>query len=70
MNGNGHTKPAPTPEQVREQIEAAREQIATSAAALRQEMALRFDWREWVRRRPGAAVLGAFGIGLFIGSRD
>lgn len=58
-----------TPDEVRQEIARAREQIASSAEALRQEVAVVTDWREWVRRRPGACLAGAFALGFLIGCR-
>lgn len=69
MAGNGELKPALTADEVRAEIERARAQIASSAAALREEVALRTDWREWVRRRPGLMLAGAFAIGVWLGAR-
>ena len=57
------------PAEVRAGIERAREQIASSAEALRHEVAVRTDWREWVRRRPGLCLGGAFAIGFLIARR-
>jgi hypothetical protein len=63
---NGHTK---TSAELRLEIARARQQIATSAAALRHEVAMTTDWREWVRRRPLLCVGGAFALGLAISLR-
>jgi hypothetical protein len=70
MPGNGELKVSRSPEQVRAEIERVREQIVSSATALREEVAMRTDWREWVRRRPGLVLAGAFALGFWIGSRD
>jgi hypothetical protein len=51
------------------QIERSRERLAASLGALREEITDLADWREWVRRRPEAFVLGAFALGLAIGWR-
>jgi hypothetical protein len=59
----------PTPQEVRREIERAREQLAQSAVALREEMAYRTDWRAWVQRRPLLLVTGAFAVGLMLGIR-
>lgn len=61
------TKPASATE-VRAEIERARAQIASSALALRQEVAARTDWREWVRRSPVLWVAGAVLLGFLFGS--
>jgi hypothetical protein len=58
-----------SPEQVREEIARAREQIATSITELRREVAQTADWRAWVRKNPGMFVGGAFVLGVFLGSR-
>ena len=57
------------PAEVRAEIERAREQIASSAEALRHEVAMRTDWREWVRRKPALFLMGAFAVGFFIAKR-
>jgi hypothetical protein len=71
MAGNGELKSTRSPEKLRaeSEIERAREQIATSAAALRQEVAMTTDWREWVRKKPLWFLAGAFAVGVFIGTR-
>ena len=60
---------SPTPSEVREEIDRARDQIASSAVALRQEISAKTDWREWIRGRPTAFILGAFAVGLMFGIR-
>jgi hypothetical protein len=55
--------------QVRAEIERARDQIASSAEALRHEVAVRTDWREWVRRKPALCLMGAFAVGFLIAKR-
>jgi hypothetical protein len=57
------------PDEVRAEIERTREQIASSAEALRHEVAVHTDWREWVRRKPGPCLAGAFAVGFFIARR-
>lgn len=66
---NGELKSGRSPEQVRAEIERAREQIQESVVALRQEVAEVVDWREWVRARPGLCLGAAFAIGFYLGSR-
>lgn len=56
-------------EQVRAEIERAREQVASSVEALRGEIVSKVSWREWVRRNPQAALLGAFFLGFLYGNR-
>ncbi len=55
--------------EVREEIERAREQVASSARALRQQVAMRADWRESVRRRPYLCLAGALAVGFVLGMR-
>lgn len=70
MNSKAELKPElRTPATVRAEIERARSDIADSVSALRQEVALRTDWREWVRREPWLCVGGALVLGMMIGSR-
>jgi len=52
------------------QIERSRERLAASLGALREEITDLADWREWVRRRPEAFLLGAFALGLAVGWRS
>jgi hypothetical protein len=47
----------------------AREQFVVSMGALEQEIKRTFDWREWVRSRPGTALAVAFTIGWFLGRK-
>ncbi|MFZ5471998.1 MAG: hypothetical protein ACOZIN_21425 [Myxococcota bacterium] len=58
-----------SPEALRAEIARARAQVISSAVALREEVALRVDWRAWVRRHPGWCLAGAFTVGLLIGCR-
>jgi len=58
-----------SPEEVRQEIARAREQIATSIVELRREVAQSADWRGWVRRNPAVFVGGAFLFGVLLGSR-
>jgi hypothetical protein len=62
-------RPKRDPAEVRAGIERAREQIATTAEALRHEVAVRTDWREWVRRKPALCLMGAFAVGYAIARR-
>lgn len=59
---------ARTPEEVRAEIQRTRDQLALTAQALRSEVVTRLDWREWVRRRPHVFVLGAFALGVALGT--
>jgi hypothetical protein len=54
---------------LRADIERTREQLASSVVELRETLARRTDWREWIRRRPGTWLLGGFALGVFLGSR-
>ena len=70
MASNGQLKPAhQTEAEIRAEIERAREQIHSSVAALRQEVAIAMDWRAWVRARPLFCVGAAFAVGLYLGLR-
>jgi hypothetical protein len=51
-------------------VERARARVAQSVIALRNEVARRADWREWVRRQPGLFVAGAFVAGFLWGRRQ
>ncbi len=62
-------RPPRTPEQVRADIERARQQIESSVVGLRQQLAIGTDWRKWVRERPGLFVAGAFALGFVLGNR-
>ncbi|MFY0574992.1 DUF3618 domain-containing protein [Cystobacter fuscus] len=57
-----------TPEEIRAEIERTRAELSHSVSALREEVAWRTDWREWVMRRPLACVGAAFFIGFVIGN--
>jgi hypothetical protein len=60
--------PPRTPEQIRAEIERTRLELMQSVNVLREEVAWRTDWRQWVRRRPLACVGAAFFIGFLIGN--
>lgn len=47
----------------------ARERVVVSVLALRREVVRTTDWREWVRRRPGALLAAAFAVGFLAGTR-
>ena len=55
--------------QAEKDVELARERVAASVMALRNEVARRADWREWIRRRPGLFMAGAFIAGFLWGRR-
>jgi len=52
------------------EIERTRARVSQSMMALREAVAKRTDWREWVRERPAIFVAGAFALGLFWGLRS
>ncbi|GAC1347058.1 MAG: hypothetical protein NVSMB23_25720 [Myxococcales bacterium] len=55
-----------TPEQIRAEIEQAREEIEASMAALRDEVHGAGEWRRYVRRHPTACFAGAMLLGAFV----
>jgi ElaB/YqjD/DUF883 family membrane-anchored ribosome-binding protein len=50
-------------------LAGARERVAESMRALRDEVARKTDWRGWVQRNPGWALGAAFALGLLMGTR-
>jgi ElaB/YqjD/DUF883 family membrane-anchored ribosome-binding protein len=50
-------------------IAEARDRVARSMLALRQEVRRRTDWRGWVRRQPVTALGAALAVGLILGWR-
>ncbi|RDV38021.1 DUF3618 domain-containing protein [Bradymonadaceae bacterium TMQ3] len=66
-------RPASTPEEIRQEIEASRRQIASSLDMLQHEvrstMDRALDWRQWVHDHPQKAVGIAFGVGLYFALR-
>lgn len=68
-NGDRLAHPGRTPERIRADLEDARLAVAASVDALRGEVARAVDWRAWYRRHTGAFLIGAFAVGLIIGSR-
>jgi hypothetical protein len=54
------------PAAIRAGIERARQEIEQSVAELRRGVADTFEWRHVVRRHPGAALGGAFAVGLLL----
>ncbi len=69
MNGRNETRSERSLADVRAEIDRTREEIVSSAAALREQVAMRMDWRRWVRRNPGFFLASAFGEGVWLGSR-
>lgn len=56
-------------DEVRSEIDRAREQVASSVRALRQQVAMSTDWRAWVRQKPGLCLAGAFAVGFLMAKR-
>jgi hypothetical protein len=56
-------------ERIREDLERTRAELAQLVQALRMEVVRTVDWREWVRRRPAAFLIGAFAVGFMVGAR-
>ena len=50
-------------------LELARERVASSMLALREEITRRTDWHEWVGRNPVTLVSVAFAVGFVLGQR-
>jgi len=55
--------------QATEELARARDRAVRSLTTLEREVKRTFDWREWVRRKPGTTLALAFGLGLFLGRR-
>jgi hypothetical protein len=64
---DGHVRPELA--QAEADVERARERVAQSVMALRNEVVRRTDWREWIAKRPGAFLAGAFVLGFLWGFR-
>ena len=71
LNGHVTDDPAASDELARAEsdVERARERVAQSMLALRDEVARQVDWRSWVQRQPGLFVVGAFALGFWLGRR-
>jgi hypothetical protein len=54
---------------VRLQIEHDEKDIAAAVDSLRLTVVRTVDWREWVKRWPAQAVVGAFVVGFVLGRR-
>jgi hypothetical protein len=50
-------------------VERARERVASSMLALRDEMVRKTDWRSWIRRQPTAFFGAAIALGFWLGYR-
>ena len=55
-------------EEVSSDLQRARAQMLAAKEALRRDVAVRTDWREWVRRKPALFYGGAFAVGFLIGT--
>jgi hypothetical protein len=51
------------------ELARSRDRFSLSMSALERGLARNFDWREWVRRKPGTALALAFGLGVLLGRR-
>ncbi len=60
---------ARSPQQIRAEIQRAREQIASSMMALKEEVQARTDWRGYVRKNPVPFFAGAFALGFLLAFR-
>ncbi len=69
MASEGTLKQYKSAEDVRADIDRTRRQLQASVVALRREVAVATDWRQWVRRHPYLLVGAAFGVGLYLGTR-
>jgi hypothetical protein len=63
------TERSPELAQAEADVERARERVTQSVMALRNEVARRTDWREWIGRRPGTFLATAFVLGFAWGFR-
>jgi len=61
-----HPSDSRSPQQIREDLERAREATEDSLELVRRELLAATDWREWVRRRPWTflSIAAALGLGL------
>ena len=50
-------------------VERARDRVASSMLALRDEVVRKTDWRSWVRRQPTAFLGAAVALGFWLGYR-
>ena len=69
MESSSQIKPRRTAEEVRQEIQRTRQEVVLTAAALQEEVAMRTDWRQWVRRRPVLFMAAAFAVGFLIAGR-
>ncbi|HVV48525.1 MAG TPA: hypothetical protein VHO06_02610 [Polyangia bacterium] len=66
-----HSSPAITDEVARAEaeVERARERVAVSVSALRDEITRQADWRRWLSRHPLICLGGALAVGFCLGGR-
>jgi hypothetical protein len=50
-------------------VERARERVASSMLALRDEVVRKTDWRSWFRRQPAPFLGAAVALGFWLGYR-
>jgi len=62
-------QPQRSPTEIRNSIEANRQELAVSVQRLRGEVERLTDWRGQVRRHQNEIVVGAAAVGLLIGVR-
>jgi hypothetical protein len=55
--------------QAESDVERARDRLASSMLALRDEVARKTDWRSWVRRQPAPFLGAALALGFWLGYR-
>ena len=49
------------------EVERARQRVASSVSALREEVARQADWRGWLARHPLLCLGGALAVGYWLG---
>lgn len=59
-----------SPADLRTEIARDEAEIGLAFEALRERFVVVFEWREWVRRKPGLAIAGAFVLGFSLGRRN
>jgi hypothetical protein len=50
------------------EVERARERVASSVSALREEVVRQADWRAWLSRHPLLCLGGALALGIWLGA--
>jgi hypothetical protein len=69
LEGTSKDERDPELAQAEADVARTRERVAMSVMALRDEMARRADWREWVRSKPAVFITGALVLGFIWGYR-